>query len=87
MSEDKDEINISYNFVDHSYKMSYVLARIQELEREHFALMVDRLDENHSEYHQWYEAVLDVISDLNRMKFIYEKLGGSFGSEIPGMSE
>ena len=85
MAEGKDELNINYNFVDHSYKMAYVLARIQELEREHFGLMVDRLDENHSEYPSWYEAVKDIIDDLNRMKFIYEKLGGSFGSEIPGM--
>lgn len=88
MSEDnqkKDELHMSYRFIGHDYKMAYVLRRIEDLEREHFSLMVDRLDENHAEYHQWYNAVLEVNAEQDRMKYIYKQLGGSFDSEIPGV--
>ena len=83
--ENKDDLNIDYKFLDHQYKIAYVLRRIEDLEREHFALMIDRLDEQHSEYEQWYLAVQEVKKELARMKHIYESLGGPFGSEIPGM--
>ena len=59
--------------------------RIQELEREHFALMVDRLDENHQDYTDWYNAVQEVIGEIDRLEYIYKQLGGTFGSEIPGV--
>lgn len=88
MSEDnqkKDELNISYKFIDHNFKISYVLSRIQDLEREHFALIVDRLDENHQNYIDWYNAVQEVISEISRLEYIYKQLGGTFGSEIPGV--
>lgn len=88
MSEDnqkKDELNISYKFIDHNYKIAYVLRRIEDLEREHFALMVDRLDENHAEYTEWWSAVQEVKAEINRMEFLYKQLGGTFGSEIPGV--
>lgn len=87
MSEEKkkDELNISYRFIDHNFKISYVLSRIQDLEREHFALMVDRLDEGHQNYSDWYNAVQEVKGEIERLEFIYKKLGGTFGSEIPGV--
>ena len=48
MSEDnKDDLNIDYKFLDHQYKIAYVLRRIEDLEREHFALIIDTLDEQH----------------------------------------
>ncbi len=56
---------------------------IEDLEREHFGLMVDKLDENHTEYENWYAAVAEVLAEIERIKYIYKKLGGTFGSEIP----
>ena len=44
--------------------------------------MVDRLDENHSEYMDWLEAVNVIIDEIDRLKTIYRQLGGSFGSEF-----
>ena len=78
-----DELNIDYKFIDHNYKMAYCLRRIEDLEREHFGLMVDKLDENHTEYEYWYAAVAEVLAEIERIKYIYKKLGGTFGSEIP----
>ena len=49
--------------------------------------MIDRLDESHTQYEEWYAAVQEVIRELERVKFIYKQLGGTFGSEIPGMSD
>jgi hypothetical protein len=80
-----DSIHIEYKFVDQSFKQNYVLQRIADLEREHFGLMVDKLDEMHTDYATWYEACQEVVMEITRLKFIYEKLGGSFGSIIPGM--
>ena len=86
MSEEKkDDLNITYKFINHEFKIAYVLTRIQELEREHFALMVDRLDENHQDYTDWYNAVQEVIGEIDRLEYIYKQLGGTFGSEIPGV--
>ena len=85
--ENKDELNIEYKFVDHGFKMEYVLRRVEELEREHFGLMIDRLDESHTQYEEWYAAVQEVIRELERVKYIYKQLGGTFGSEIPGMND
>ena len=86
MSEEKkDDLNINYKFINHEFKTAYVLTRIQELEREHFALMVDRLDENHQDYTDWYNAVQEVIGEIDRLEYIYKQLGGTFGSEIPGV--
>jgi len=89
MSEENiknSSIHIDYKFVDHNWKQNYVLTRIEDLEREHFALMVDKLDEGHSDYNTWYEAVREVVMEIERLKYIFQKLGGSFGSEIPGVS-
>tara|TARA_B100000212_G_scaffold333004_1_gene301879 strand:+ start:40 stop:309 length:270 start_codon:yes stop_codon:yes gene_type:complete len=84
--ENKDSsIHIEYKFVDQQFKQNYVLQRIADLEREHFGLMVDKLDESHTDYATWYEACQEVVIEINRLKYIYEKLGGSFGSIIPGM--
>ena len=83
--ENKDDLNIDYKFLDHQYKIAYVLRRIEDLEREHFALMIDRLDENHQDYSNWYNAVMEVKEEMNRMIYIYGQLGGSFDSEIPGV--
>lgn len=77
-----DALNIEYRFVDREWKMEYILARIADCERTHFELMVDRLDENHSEYNEWYEAIAAVVEEISRLKFIYRQLGGSFGAEF-----
>ena len=44
---------IEYKFVNDEFKKDYVLQRIAAAERAHFELMVDRLDDRHSEYPDW----------------------------------
>jgi uncharacterized ferritin-like protein (DUF455 family) len=80
--EPRKDYEIDYRFVDHEYKMQFVLSRIAEAEQTHFELMVDRLDEGHSAYDDWYQAVHACINEINRLKAIYKSLGGSFGSEF-----
>lgn len=85
MSEEQKEpkpYQIEYRFVNDEFKKDYVLQRIAAAERAHFELMVDRLDERHSEYEEWLEAVNEVIAEIERLKYIYRQLGGSFGSEF-----
>lgn len=81
-TEPKKDYEIEYRFVDHEYKMQFILSRIAEAEQMHFELMVDRLDENHSAYADWYDAVKQTIQEIDRLKVIYRSLGGSFGSEF-----
>jgi len=73
---------IEYKFVNDEFKKDYVLQRIAAAERAHFELMVDRLDDRHSEYPDWLDAVETVIQEIDRLKTIYRQLGGSFGSEF-----
>lgn len=85
MSEEQQEskpYEIEYRFVNDTFKKDYILARIAEAERAHFELMVDRLGEGHPEYDEWLEAVNSVIEEIDRLKYIYRQLGGSFGSEF-----
>ena len=80
--ENKSPYDYEYKFVGDQYKKDYILARIAEAERAHFELMVDRLEETHSEYPEWVETIQGVIQEIDRLKYIYRQLGGSFGSEF-----
>ena len=84
MTEEKRDshLDLEYKFVNDQYKKDYILARIAEAERAHFELMVDRLEETHSEFNEWVETIQGVIQEIDRLKFIYRQLGGSFGSEF-----
>ena len=44
--------------------------------------MVDRLEETHSEFNELVETIQSVIQEIDRLKYIYRQLGGSFGSEF-----
>ena len=77
-----EQLNIEYRFVDREWQQEYILARIADAERTHFELMVDRLDDGHSDYMEWYNAVQTVIEEIERLKYIYRQLGGSFGAEF-----
>ena len=77
-----DKFNIEYKFVDKEWKQQYILARIADAERAHFELMVDRLEETHSEYAEWFAACQEVVNEIERLKYIYRQMGGSFGAEF-----
>jgi uncharacterized ferritin-like protein (DUF455 family) len=77
-----EELNIEYKFVDISWKQEYILARMADNERTHFELMVDRLDPTHSEYEDWFTACQNIVQEIDRLKYIYRQLGGSFGAEF-----
>jgi len=84
MEEEKKDsrLDLEYKFVNDQYKKDYILARIAEAERAHFELMVDRLDEHHSDYSEWLQAIESVINEIDRLKHIYRQMGGSFGAEF-----
>ena len=77
-----EELNIEYKFVDIGWKQEYVLARIADNERTHFELKIDRLYTTHSEYADWFEACKTIVDEIDRLKYIYRQLGGSFGAEF-----
>jgi hypothetical protein len=79
----KNEWDTEYNFFSHENKRDYILQRIFEVERLHFEMMVDKLDEGHSEFEQWKEAVVELKNELERLKFLYKRFGGTLGSEFP----
>ncbi len=79
----KNEWDTEYNFFSHENKRDYILQRIFEVERLHFEMMVDKLDEGHSEFEQWREAVVELKNELERLKFLYKRFGGTLGSEFP----
>ena len=67
----------------HESKRNYLIARMAEAEQLHFELMVDSLDENHSDYEQWYETIIKVKDEIQRLRFLYKQFGGTLGSELP----
>jgi len=46
----KNDWDTEYYFFDHDAKRQHILQRMFEAEQLHFEMMVDKLDEGHSEY-------------------------------------
>lgn len=77
------DYNINYQFMTHDAKRQYLIARMAEAEQLHFELMVDRLDENHAEYENWFETIIKIKEEIERLRYLYKQYGGTLGSELP----
>lgn len=75
--------HVSYNFMNHEAKRTYLIARLAEAEQLHFELMVDKLDEGHSEYNNWFETITALKEEIERLRYLYKQYGGTLGSELP----
>lgn len=67
-----------YKLLGHSDKLGMLLQMMYELEEALFNHNINMLDENHSEYESWFEAKTEIISEIDRLRFIYEGMGGSW---------
>ena len=81
--QSKNEWDTEYYFFDHEAKRQLILNRLFEAEQLHFELMVDSLDEGHSDYAQWYETIIKVKEEIERLRYLYKQFGGTLGSELP----
>jgi len=81
--ENTNEWDTNYLFFNHEAKRDYILQRMFEVERLHFEMMVDKLEEDHSEFGDWKLAVIELKAELERLRYLYKKYGGTLGSEEP----
>ena len=54
-----------------------------EAEQLHFEMMVDKLDEGHSEYDNWVQTTTQLKEELDRLRYLFKLYGGTLGSEFP----
>ena len=84
MSEQpKNEWDTEYYFFDHEAKRQLILNRLFEAEQLHFEMMVDKLDEGHSEYDNWVQTTTQLKEELDRLRYLFKLYGGTLGSEFP----
>ena len=74
----KKKKEFEYKLHSHTDKLSMLLEMMYELEAALFAHNINMLDKNHSQYNEWLERKNDIETEINRMRFIYEKLGGAW---------
>ena len=67
-----------YKLLGHSDKLAMLLQMMYELEEALFNHNINMLDENHSEYGSWLEAKNEIVSEIDRLRYIYENMGGSW---------
>ena len=83
MSENKNNYDIHYLFMDHEAKRQYLIARMAEAEQLHFEMMIDKLDETHTEYNNWLDTTNQLTEEIKRLRYLYKQFGGTLGSELP----
>ena len=74
----KKKKEFEYKLHSHTDKLSMLLEMMYELESALFAHNINMLDKEHSAYNEWLERKNDIENEINRMRFIYEKLGGAW---------
>jgi hypothetical protein len=85
MSEEqpKNDWDTNYFFFDHDAKRQYILQRMFEAEQLHFEMMVDKLEEGHSDFENWKETTKQLKEELDRLRYLFKLYGGTLGSELP----
>ena len=84
MSEQpKNEWDTEYYFFDHEAKRQLILNRLFEAEQLHFEMMIDKLDETHTDYHNWLDTTNQLTEEIKRLRYLYKQFGGTLGSELP----
>ena len=79
----KNDWDTEYYFFDHDAKRQHILQRMFEAEQLHFEMMVDKLDEGHSEYDKWVQTTTQLKEELDRLRYLFKLYGGTLGSEFP----
>ena len=79
----KNDWDTEYYFFDHDAKRQHILQRMFEAEQLHFEMMVDKLDEGHSEYDNWVQTTTQLKEELDRLRYLLKLYGGTLGSEFP----
>ena len=67
-----------YKILGHNDKLSMLLEAMLELESALFNHNINMLDETHSEYPAWKGTNDEIIKEINRIRYIYEKMGGGW---------
>ena len=67
-----------YKLHSHADKLAMLLEMMYELEGALFAHNVNMLDKEHSGYNEWLSRKKDIEGEINRLRFIYEKMGGAW---------
>lgn len=78
-----NKYDINYHFMDHEAKRQYLIARMAEAEQLHFEMMIDKLDETHTEYNNWLDTTNQLTEEIKRLRYLYKQFGGTLGSELP----
>jgi len=67
-----------YKLLSHGDKLGLLLEAMLDYEQALFNHNINMLDENHSEYSAWKETKDEIQREIMRLRFLYEKLGGSW---------
>ena len=67
-----------YKLLGHSDKLGILLSLMFELEEALFNHNINMLDENHSEYPSWKETYDEILKELERLRYIFENMGGNW---------
>tara|TARA_Y100000994_G_C15604729_1_gene406233 strand:- start:602 stop:871 length:270 start_codon:yes stop_codon:yes gene_type:complete len=81
--EQKNDWDTDYYFFDHNAKRQHILQRMFEAEELHFQMIVDKLDESHTEYDGWMQTTVQLKEELDRLRYLFKLYGGTLGSEFP----
>ncbi len=46
-------------------------------------MIVDKLDESHTEYDSWKQKTVQLKEELDRLRYVFKLYGGTLGSEFP----
>ena len=67
-----------YKLLNHADKLGLLLEAMLDYETVLFNHNINMLDENHSEYPAWKATKDEIEAEIMRLRFLYEKLGGSW---------
>ena len=70
--------SFEYKLLSHGDKLGLILEALLDYETALFNHNMNMLDETHSEYDAWKATNDEIMQEINRLRFIYEKMGGSW---------
>jgi len=67
-----------YKILGHNDKLGLILETLLELETALFSHNMNMLDETHSEYPEWKATNDEIEKEINRLRYVYERMGGGW---------
>ena len=67
-----------YKLLGHSDKLGILLSLMFELEEALFNHNINMIDENQSEYPAWKATNDEIVNEINRLRYVYERMGGGW---------